>query len=94
MDAAFSGHDHVYERIKPQQGVQYFVSGAGSKTRRGDLERDSPFFAAGSDETSSFISIEVTSDQFSFKTIDIGGHVIDSGALSPRAMARGDASSE
>jgi Calcineurin-like phosphoesterase len=94
VDAAFSGHDHVYERIKPQQGVQYFVSGAGSKTRRGDLERDSPFFAAGSDETSSFISIEVTSDQFSFKTIDIGGHVIDSGALSPRAMARGDASSE
>ena len=93
VDAAFSGHDHVYERVKPQQGVQYFVSGVGSKPRRGDLERDSPLLAYGNDETSSFISIEVTPERFSFKTIDIGGHVIDTGALAPRAMARGAESS-
>jgi hypothetical protein len=93
VDAVFSGHDHVYERVKPQQGVQYFVSGVGSKPRRGDLERDSPFLAYGNDETSSFISIEVTPERFSFKTIDIGGHVIDTGALAPRALARGAASS-
>lgn len=93
VDAAFSGHDHVYERIKPQQGVQYFVSGAGSKTRRGDLERDSLLFAAGHDETSSFMSIEITPDQFSFKALDIGGRVIDSGSLAPRAVARSAASS-
>ncbi|HKE05585.1 MAG TPA: metallophosphoesterase, partial [Blastocatellia bacterium] len=35
VNAAFSGHDHVYERTKPQQGVQYFISGAGSRPRRG-----------------------------------------------------------
>jgi hypothetical protein len=93
VDAVFSGHDHVYERVKPQQGVQYFVSGAGSKPRRGDLERDSPFLAYGNDETSSFISVEVTPERFSFKTIDIGGQVIDTGALAPRAMARGAESS-
>lgn len=87
VDAAFSGHDHVYERVKPQQGVQYFVSGVGSKPRRGDLERDSPFLAYGNDETSSFISVEITPQRFSFKTIDIGGRVIDSGELTPRAVA-------
>jgi predicted MPP superfamily phosphohydrolase len=85
VDAAFSGHDHVYERIKPQQGVQYFVSGAGSKPRRGDLERESPIFAAGNDENSSFISIEVTPERFDFKTIDATGKVIDSGELASRA---------
>ncbi len=88
VDAAFSGHDHTYERTKPQQGVQYFVSGAGSRTRRGDLERDSPFFGAGHDETSSFMSIEITPERFSFKAIDIGGRVIDSGELAPRVAAR------
>jgi len=93
VDAAFSGHDHVYERIKPQQGVQYFVSGAGSKPRRGDLERDSPYFAAGSDENSSFMSIEITPERFDFKTIDATGKVIDSGELASRAMARGAAPS-
>jgi 3',5'-cyclic AMP phosphodiesterase CpdA len=29
--AVFSGHDHVYERVRPQSGVQYFVSGAGGQ---------------------------------------------------------------
>jgi len=88
VDAAFSGHDHTYERIKPQQGVQYFVSGAGSKPRRGDLSRRAPFSASGNDETSSFMSVEVTPERFSFKTIDVAGQVIDSGELSPRAAAR------
>ncbi|HKQ75108.1 MAG TPA: metallophosphoesterase [Blastocatellia bacterium] len=87
VDAAFSGHDHIYERTTPQKGIQYFVSGAGSKPRRGDLDRRTPFFAAGNDETSSFMSIEVTPDRFSFKTIDAGGRVIDSGELASRAAA-------
>jgi hypothetical protein len=88
VDAAFSGHDHVYERIKPQQGVQYFTSGAGAKTRRGDLQRDTPFFASGADETSSFMSVELTPERFSFKAINIAGREIDSGELAPRAAAR------
>ncbi|MGH9935150.1 MAG: metallophosphoesterase [Blastocatellia bacterium] len=89
VDAAFSGHDHTYERTKPQQGVQYFVSGAGSKPRRGDLDRRTPFFASGSDEASSFMSVEITPERFSFKTIDVTGRVIDRGELAPRALARG-----
>jgi hypothetical protein len=86
--AAFSGHDHTYERVKPQRDVQYFVSGAGGKLRRGDLNRKSPFFASGNDEASSFISVEVTPDRFSFKTIDITGQVIDRGELLPRETAK------
>jgi hypothetical protein len=85
VDVAFSGHDHVYERIKPQQGIQYFVSGVGSKPRRGNLKRNTPFFAAGNDEISSFMSIEVTPERFNFKTIDATGKVIDSGDLTSRA---------
>jgi hypothetical protein len=88
VDAAFSGHDHIYERTKPQQGVQYFTSGAGAKTRRGDLKRNTPFFAAGADETSSFMSVEITPERFSFKTINIAGREIDSGELAPSAAAR------
>jgi calcineurin-like phosphoesterase family protein len=86
VDVAFSGHDHVYERIVPQQGIQYFVSGTGSKPRRGDLKRDTPFFAAGNDQISSFMSIEVTPERFNFKTIDATGKIIDSGELSSRAV--------
>ncbi len=37
--AVLSGHDHTYERTKPQKGVTYFVSGVGGKLRRDDLDR-------------------------------------------------------
>jgi hypothetical protein len=85
--AAFSGHDHTYERTRLQQGVQYFVSGNGGKMRKGDLNRRSPFFAAGTDETGSFMLVEVTSERFSFKAIDVDGRVFDSGELAPRTHA-------
>ena len=31
VDVVFSGHDHLYERIAPQQGIRYFVSGGGGR---------------------------------------------------------------
>jgi hypothetical protein len=67
--------------------VQYFVSGAGGKLRRGDLNRRTAFFDYGNDETGSFISVTVTPERFSFATIDVKGRVIDSGELAPRAIA-------
>jgi 3',5'-cyclic AMP phosphodiesterase CpdA len=86
--AAFSGHDHTYERTKPQQSIQYFVSGAGGKLRRGDLNRRTPFFAAGNDETGSFMSVEITPEQFNFQAIDAAGRVIDSGEVAPHPVMR------
>ena len=31
------GHEHFYERIKPQKGIQYFVLGSSAKLRKGDI---------------------------------------------------------
>ena len=39
VNVVFSGHDHVYERLKPQKGIYYFVSGAGGQLRKGNLKR-------------------------------------------------------
>ena len=35
----FSGHEHLFARMKPQQGVQYFISGAAGSLRKGDARR-------------------------------------------------------
>lgn len=86
--AVFSGHDHTYERTKPLQGIQYFVSGAGSgKLRRGDLNRKSPFFAAGNDESGSFLYVDVTEAQLRFQAVDVTGKVFDAGELLPKSAA-------
>ncbi|MDQ3685463.1 MAG: metallophosphoesterase [Acidobacteriota bacterium] len=79
--AVFSGHDHVYERTRPQRGVQYFVSGAGGKLRRGNINRRSALFAAGNDAVNSFMYVEVTEDRINFWAVDANGNLLDGGAL-------------
>jgi len=80
--AALSGHDHTYERTKPQRGVQYFISGAGGQLRKGDLDRRTPFFDSGNDKVNSYMFFEAKPDKLSYWALDASGHSIDSGDIS------------
>jgi predicted phosphodiesterase len=81
VNVAFSGHDHIYERTKPQQGIQYFVTGAGGKIRRGDVDLKSNLRAVSYDEDSHFMLIEVDDKEVRFQAITETGAVIDSGLV-------------
>jgi hypothetical protein len=37
VSVVFAGHEHVYERIKPQRGIHHFISGGGGQLRQGNL---------------------------------------------------------
>jgi len=80
VDVVFSGHDHFYERIKPQKGIQYFVSGGAGKVRRGDLQ-DEGLMAKGFDAGYHFMLIEIDGDQMHFQVISDLGKTIDSGIV-------------
>jgi 3',5'-cyclic AMP phosphodiesterase CpdA len=81
LAAAIAGHDHFYERTKPQMGVQYFIAGAGGKLRRGNIDWRSPLLAAGDDRSNTFMYFEVTRDQIGFWAVDVTGRIADSGAI-------------
>lgn len=81
VSVVFSGHDHTYERTKPQQGIQYFVSGAGGKCRRGDVDRGSGLVAASYDEDNHFMVIEIDENKLSFQAISETGVVVDNGLV-------------
>ncbi|HEX8184587.1 MAG TPA: metallophosphoesterase, partial [Blastocatellia bacterium] len=81
VQVAFSGHDHIYERTKPQNGIQYFVTGAGGKTRRGDIDLNTDFRATSYDEDNHYMMIEVDEAEIGFKAISEKGDVIDSGII-------------
>jgi hypothetical protein len=76
----FSGHDHVYERLKPQNGIHYFVAGSGGKLRRGDL-KPSATTAAGFDQEQAFMAVEIDGDELWFQTISRTGATVDSGTI-------------
>lgn len=80
VQVALSGHEHVYERIKPQKGITYFVAGSGGQLRKGDLQ-PSPDMAAGFDTDRAFMLVEITDSTFAFRTISRTGQVVDSGAI-------------
>ncbi len=58
VDVVFAGHDHVYERVHPQQGIYYFTEGASGSLRRATWRR-SAITAKGFDTDRSFMLIEI-----------------------------------
>jgi hypothetical protein len=79
-DVAFSGHDHLYVRLKPQQGVQYFVSGGAGSVRKGDY-RPSAVAALGYDADLHFMLVEIAGDALHFQTINRSGTTVDAGVV-------------
>jgi hypothetical protein len=76
----FSGHDHVYERLKPQKGIHYFVSGAAGQLRRGNM-RATDQTAAFFDQDLSFMLVEVIGDSLHFQAVSRTGATVDSGVI-------------
>ena len=84
VSLVLNGHDHAYERIKPQNGIQYFLEGSSGKLRRGDLRQGSPLTAYGNDQTRTFMLMEIDGDNMTFNAVDMNGNVIDSGIVTRR----------
>ena len=80
VNVVYSGHDHIYERLKPQKGIYYFVSGAAGQLRRGDLRR-TDLTAAGYDQDQSFMLNEIEKDELYFQAISRTGKTVDSGVI-------------
>jgi predicted phosphodiesterase len=81
VDVVFSGHEHFYERLKPQKGIAYFIAGASGKVRRGDLRKGSPLTAKGWDQGYSFMLLEVADDEMHFQAVSERGETIDAGVI-------------
>jgi hypothetical protein len=87
VDVVFTGHEHFYERLKPQQGITYFVSGAAAKLRRGNIADNSQMTAKGYDQGYTFMIVEIAGDELHFQTIDATGKTVDSGVIKRREVA-------
>jgi len=87
VNVVFSGHDHVYERIQPQKGINYFVSGAAGQLRPGNMRRSSQT-AASFDQDQSFMAVEISGTDMFFQAISRTGKTVDSGVIRRQGQAR------
>jgi predicted phosphodiesterase len=86
VDVVFSGHEHFYERLKPQKGIRYITQGGAAKLREGNIRARSPMTEKGFDTDNSFTLVEIVKDQLHFETISRRGQVVDSGSFPRREV--------
>jgi predicted MPP superfamily phosphohydrolase len=84
VSVVLTGHDHVYERVKPQEGIVHFVVGSGGQLRRGNLNRRTGITAAGNDTEQVFLAAEILGDEMHFNAIGRSGKIVDSGVIQRR----------
>jgi hypothetical protein len=75
-----SGHEHLYERIKPHGGIYYFVLGNSGELRLHGLKASSDI-ATSFDTDRDFMLMEIAGDQLYFQTISRTGETVDSGVI-------------
>lgn len=84
--AVLSGHDHGYQRLKPERGIVQFVVGTGGHGRYDVNELDARV-AASSDSTYGALRLRLRPGDASFEFVPTQGAVLDSGRLGCRPQA-------
>ena len=80
VDVVFTGHEHLYERLQPQNGIAHFISGSAAKVRRGGI-RSGGETAKGYDQGLQFMAIAILGDEMHFQVINERGETVDSGRV-------------
>jgi predicted phosphodiesterase len=81
VNVVFSGHEHAYERLKPQGGIYYFIQGDSGKLEHHDFHR-SASMQTSFDRDRTFMLVEIQGDDLHFQTVSRAGETVDSGVLS------------
>ena len=84
VSVVLNGHDHVYERIKPQHDIVHFVVGSGGQLRPSDLDKYSNVTARGFDTDQAFMAVEISGAKMYFNAISRLGQIVDSGIIERR----------
>jgi len=80
VNVVIAGHEHFYERIKPQKGIAHFILGSSAKLRKGDLQK-SELTAYGNDTDYTFLLMEIVGDELFYQAINQKGATLDAGSV-------------
>jgi predicted phosphodiesterase len=85
VNLVLSGHEHVYERIKPQDNIYYLILGNSAKLMTNDF-KPSDQMQKGFDTDRGFMLVEINGDKLYFQVISRTGQTIDAGVFDRQAQ--------
>lgn len=80
VNVVLTGHEHFYERIKPQKGIAYFITGSSAKLREGNITQ-TELTAKGFDSGYTFMIVEIVGNDLYYQAITDTGKTVDSGRV-------------
>jgi calcineurin-like phosphoesterase family protein len=81
VNVVLTGHEHFYERIKPQKGIAYFITGSSAKLREGNITPQTQLTAKGFDTGYTFMIVEIVGDDMYYQALTDTGKTVDSGMV-------------
>jgi hypothetical protein len=90
VHVVLAGHDHIYQRFHPQNGIVYFVCGSSGKLRRGNARPDA-LVAAVEDQRRVFMLWEATAEELRFRAINEQGQAFDCGTITSQGQLPAEA---
>jgi 3',5'-cyclic AMP phosphodiesterase CpdA len=86
VDVVFTGHEHIYERVREQKGITHFIVGSSGQLRKGGVT-PSADTAASFAEDNAFLIASIDGAEMRFQAISRTGAVVDSGVLRNRHLS-------
>src|SRR5262249_28564074 len=78
VNVVFSGYEHLYERVAPQNGIRYFVSGGGGRSLyRVHLSE----FDGMAISEHHFMVVEIAGDRLFYEAITPAQKLLDCGVM-------------
>ncbi len=84
VNVVFTGHEHFYERLTPQNGIYYFIEGSSGELRYHNIKA-SPTVGKAFDTDRAFMVVEIAGNQMYFETVSRTGDTVDSGKIDRQA---------
>lgn len=90
VDLVFQGHMHLYARLRPQHGIQYFVNGAGGKPPDRFAPGRETHPRADRGQFNHFLVLRATQERVEYTVFDTAGRIRDSGVHGGAPAGKGD----
>ncbi len=84
VNVVFSGHEHVYQRMVPQDNIYFFVLGDSAKLTRNDFSTTKGM-ESSFDTDRGFMLVEVAGDKLYYQMISRTGKTVDHGSIERRS---------
>lgn len=86
ISLVLQGHNHVYERLSPVNGIVYLTAGNGGTVDKGGLRSNASERLAGNDRTEGFVLLEFDGRQCEIIAYDSMGNMIDKAVTRKHSM--------